>query len=302
MTSVLVTGAAGFIGAHAVRALAGRGLTVTALVRPGAPPGRLAGLGDEVAVVQADLDDHRAVERVLQARRPEALLHLAWYAHPRDYLGSRENLRSLQATTALAAAALDAGCRRIVGVGTCLELGPSDVPAGEGAATNPDTLYAACKQAARLVAEQLADGRASFAWARLFHLHGPGEDPARLVPMVAARLRRGEPVELTSGAQVRDYLRVEEMAEALALLVEADVTGTVHVCSGRPVTLRALLEGLAGVLGRPGLLRFGALPYRPGDRMNVSGAPETLRRLGWAPRFASPATAFAYLAASKDTP
>jgi nucleoside-diphosphate-sugar epimerase len=296
LSSVLVTGAAGFIGAHAVRALAARGLAVTALVRPGSPRPRLAELPAGTSLVEADLDDTAAVARALAACRPEKLLHLAWYAHPVDYLTSRRNLQSLQATASLVAAAVDAGCRRIVGVGTCLELGPSDAPASEGTAAGPDTLYAACKHAARLVAEQLAVGRATFAWARLFHLHGPGEDPARLIAMVAARLRRGEPVELSPGGQWRDYLRVEDMAEALGLLTEATVEGTIHVCSGRPATLRATLEAVARAVGRPDLLRFGALPYRPGDRLAILGDPAALRRLGWIPRLTSPEDAFAYLA------
>jgi len=48
------------------------------------------------------------------------------------------------------------------------------------------------------------------AWCRLFYLHGEGEDARRLVPYLRAKLIAGEPAELTSGKQIRDYLDVRD--------------------------------------------------------------------------------------------
>jgi nucleoside-diphosphate-sugar epimerase len=294
---VLVTGAAGFIGSNVVRALAAGGAEVVAVDRPMVSWLRLTDLPSGAAVDEVDLGVPAGVEALVLRRRPEVLVHLAWNARPEDYLTSRENLRSLSATVDLARAALDAGCRRVVGVGTCLEYAVSDRPHREGDAAGPDTLYAACKHAARLITEKLAAAAgASFAWARVFHLHGPGEDPRRLVPMVAGKLRCGEPIDLSPGEQVRDYLRVEDVADAIAATALSEATGTVNVCSGAPLTLRALLVALAEAVGHPELLRFGAIPYRTGERMAIAGEPGVLRALGWAPRHSTLAAALRYLA------
>ena len=293
----LVTGAAGFIGAYVVRALASRGVEVVESDRPGAAWPSAPGSGPSGMRVEVDLDSHAGSASLGHDHRPDVLIHLAWHASPRDYLSSPENLRSLDATNRLVAHVLDSGCRRVVGIGTCLEYAASDHPSRESEASGPDTLYSSSKHAARMAGERLAlDRGASFAWARVFHLHGPHEDARRLVPMVAARLRRGEPIDLSPGGQVRDYLRVEDVADAIAAVAVSDAMGTVNVCSGAPITLRDFLLAVGDVLGRPDLLRFGAIPYRDGERLFIAGVPGVLGRLGWAPRYRTPAAALQYLA------
>jgi dTDP-6-deoxy-L-talose 4-dehydrogenase (NAD+) len=283
-----------------VRALAARGMDVVAADRPGARADRLTGCGPRVRIAEVELGTPGAAKALLAAHRPTHLLHLAWYAEPGNYLGSRENLRSLSATTDLVATAVDAGCRRIVAAGSCLEYAASDAPHRESDPAGPESLYAACKHAAHVVCEPLTDGSSALLWARIFYLHGPGEDPRRLMPMVATQLRHGEPVDLSGGEQVRDYLHVADVADALATLACSDAVGVANVCSGMPTSLRTLLGAIGEHLGRPELLRFGRLPYRDGERMCIAGDPGTLRALGWRPRFATPSAALAYLA--EDAP
>jgi hypothetical protein len=92
----LVSGAAGFIGSQLCRVLLARGDEVTALLLPGEPRTRLDALPIP-AVVELDLAaaDASDLDSLLVQARPDVVFHLAWYAHPRDYLTSPENLRSL---------------------------------------------------------------------------------------------------------------------------------------------------------------------------------------------------------------
>jgi dTDP-6-deoxy-L-talose 4-dehydrogenase (NAD+) len=293
MTRVLVTGAAGFIGVHVVRSLAARGCKVVAIARPGASWERAGA----AVIHECDLETPGAAAALVARERPELLVHLAWHASPEQYLTSSANLASLGATCELVAQAVASSCRRVIGVGTCLEYASSPRPHRESDPVGPDTLYAACKHAARTVVEQLSYGAgASFAWARLFHLHGPGEDPRRLVPMVAGKLRRNETADLSPGEQVRDYLRVEDVADAVAAIAISSVNGTVNVCSGQPIRVRELLEAVGDCLGRRDLLRFGSVPYRENERMVIVGEPTMLGALGWRPRHAGLRAALSYLA------
>ena len=98
-----------------------------------------------------------------------------------------------------------------------------------------------------------------FAWCRLFYLFGEGEDERRLVPYLRAKLKAGEPAELSSGTQIRDFLDVREAGRMIA---ETALGGR---CRGRsisaraqPVTVRQLAERIADEYGRRDLLRFGA--------------------------------------------
>src|SRR5690349_3801265 len=116
---VLVTGAGGFIGAHAVRGLLSAGHDVIALDRPEASLDRIATILDTVEVARIELGDQPRVAELLRQSRPDAILHLAWYADPRDYLVGAANLGSLAVTTRLVEAALAAGCRKLVLTGSC---------------------------------------------------------------------------------------------------------------------------------------------------------------------------------------
>jgi nucleoside-diphosphate-sugar epimerase len=170
--------------------------------------------------------------------------------------------------------------------GSCVEYAPRDRPLVETDPAGPSTLYGACKHAAGIVSGALAAAAgASLAWARIFHLHGPNEDARRLIPWVAGELRAGRTVDLTDGTQVRDHLHVADVASGLVALLAPEASGVYNVCSGEPVTLRAVLETVGDIVGGRPLLRFGARPHRPGETMFLAGDSGRLRALGWSPRF-----------------
>jgi nucleoside-diphosphate-sugar epimerase len=282
---ILVTGAAGFVGTEVVRAVVEAGHEAWALVRPSSRRERLAALAGRIQMVEGALDDSRAVDGVLRAQRPDAVIHAAWYANPTDYRSSRANLESLEATLRFAERVVDGGCPRLVALGSCLEYGRSDVPHRESEAAAPETLYGACKLAAANVLRALSAGtRTEIVWARLFHLHGAGEDPRRLLPRVARDLIAGRPVDLSPGEQVRDELDVSDVAEALVHLTAAGEPGVVNVSTGVGVTLRDLLTELADLAGDRAQLRFGVRPYLVDEDMHLVGDPARLRATGWAPR------------------
>jgi nucleoside-diphosphate-sugar epimerase len=109
-----------------------------------------------------------------------------------------------------------------------------------------------------------ARARFSFAWARLFHLFGPGENPARLVPSIMLALREGREAQCASGRPVRDFISTQNAAAAITALATSATTGPVNIASGAPISIAAMARLIAEIAGRPYLLRLGALP----DRLN----------------------------------
>jgi dTDP-6-deoxy-L-talose 4-dehydrogenase (NAD+) len=204
----------------------------------------------------------------------DTVLHAAWYAEPGKYVESPRNLDCLIGTLRLGRAAVAAGVGRFVGVGTCFEY---DLSAGYLRTTTPlapQTLYGSAKASAFLSLSRLMalEGR-SFAWCRLFYLYGEGEDGRRLVPHLRARLAAGEPVDLTSGVQVRDYLDVAEAGRRIADFALSRADGPLNICSGVPVTVADLARRIADDYGRRDLLRFGARADAPHDPPCVFGEP-----------------------------
>lgn len=281
----LVTGGGGFIGSSLVKQLLANSHSVDVLTRGVTPLQRLAGL--PVAIRRVELHDPAQVRSVLEETRPDAIAHLAWHADPGDYLSSPLNVDALTTSVALIRCAVALGIPKIVCAGTCLEY--VDIPRlrTELDQLDPRSVYASCKHAFHLIARALAAGSGTHVvWARVFHLHGPGEHPSRLIPWVASQLRRGASVELTDGSQMRDHLHVDDVASGLMTLLTTAASGSYNVSSGQPVSLRAVLEIVANYYGRRELLRFGARPHRPGEVMYLAGQSERLRSLGWAPKWA----------------
>ena len=284
---ILVTGAGGFIGARVVRELMAAGHEVTALLRPGSDDRRLSGSAAGITVVRADLNDPGAMTAAVAQHRPAGCIHLAWYAVPGSYLTSEQNVESLHASLRLLRLLADNGCRNIVAAGTCAEYAPADTPLFEDAPTRPETLYAACKFAFGLVGREFAVGSGvNFAWGRVFHLYGPGEDRRRMVPALMEALLAGRPFDASTGDQVRDYLHVDDVAGAFRTLVEREAKGIFNIASGQAVTVRELMETAQRVAGRSRLVRFGERDKRGvWDPPMLVGDSHKLRQLGWQPRF-----------------
>ena len=176
MSTVLVTGAGGFIGRHCLPRLAAAGYEIHAVTTRAAPEPKRG-----LAWHRADLFDAPGVRALVRKVSPSHLLHLAWVTEPGKYWTSPENERWLEASRRLFDAFPAAGGRRTVGVGTCAEYDWAEGRLVEGrTALLPRTPYARAKDALRRHLEALASPSHSVAWARLFFLYGPGEDPARV--------------------------------------------------------------------------------------------------------------------------
>ena len=136
----------------------------------------------------------------------------------------------------------------------------------------PTSPYAGAKAATYMALSTLLPQQGiEFVWARLFYLYGEGEDARRLVPYLHSRLSAGEPAELTSGMQIRDYLDVADAGDQIASLAFGTMTGAVNICSGGAETVREIAERIADKYGRRDLLRFGARTENPFDPPCVVG-------------------------------
>lgn len=268
---VLLTGGSGFVGRQVLKALLARGDCAVRVVtrNPDAFAGQLVD-----CVASTDLFAE-SVDRLADICRDiDTVIHAAWYVEQGKFFLSERNLGCLRGTVALGEAAIRAGVRRFVGIGTCLEYRLEDRPLTPETLLRPESPYAAAKAAAWLALNQtLPLAGVEFAWCRLFYLHGEGESEGRLVPSLRRQLAAGEPVKLTHGVQVRDFLDVAEAGARIAGIALSGFAGGANICSGVPITVRALAEQIADEYGRRDLLQFGARAENAVDPPYVVGVP-----------------------------
>jgi nucleoside-diphosphate-sugar epimerase len=274
--SVLLTGATGFVGRQVLAALQRAGANVRLVIRTGTA-GRLAAGAPEDRVSTPDLFTESAAWWQEACRGIDTVIHAAWYAEPGKYLQSPLNMDCLQGTLQLARGAAQAGVRRFIGVGTCFEYDMRGGHLSVDTPLLPTTPYAGAKAAAWLsLSNWLPTQNVGFAWCRLFYLYGEGEDARRLVPYLRERLAAAQPAELTSGNQIRDFLDVAQAGSLIADTALGDRSGAVNICSGIPVTVREMAQGIAKEYGRPDLLRFGVRPDNITDPPCVVGIIQDL--------------------------
>jgi nucleoside-diphosphate-sugar epimerase len=279
MTGItLLTGATGFVGRQVLRALGDNGARVRVVVRNG-KQGQLSTLADiETVVTTPDLFAEDADWWANVCKDIDTVIHVAWYAEPGKYLQSAKNLDCLTGTLQLAKGAAQSGIRRFIGIGTCFEYDLTVGLLSVNTPLRPLTPYAGAKAAAFLALSQwLPQQNVEFAWCRLFYLYGEGEDERRLVTYLRTKLTAGEPVELTSGKQIRDFLDVTEAGRMIVETALAQELGPVNICSGEPITVRQLAEQIADDYGRRDLLKFGARPDNLVDPPLVVGASASKR-------------------------
>lgn len=278
---VLVTGAAGFLGAQVIAGVRKEGAEAVSLDRT-APADHLGDLGDEPFL-----------RRAVSQAQPTHIIHLAGVL-PGAAGGAaaqyQENvLKTVLLLEAVCAAApralvLLAGSSAVYG-----ESAPAGTPLSESAPLRPVGPYGVSKAAQELVAVSYQASRCvSVIRVRAFNLVGPGQRrgvAADVARQLAQGERGGVPVEVSVGnlASRRDYVDVRDAARAYALLAAQGVPGEAYnVCTGRAVSTQECVDILCRLAAVPACVRVDASRMRPGDIADQSGDPSRIAQaMGW---------------------
>ena len=280
--SLIVTGAGGFVGAAVAYAAHAAGYDVHATGRAAAPD-RLA--GSSFPYHPLDLFDGEAVDALLDAIRPDILIHTAWAGVSGDARAGDVQFANIAATCRLADAAIRCGAAKFVGVGSQAEYGMVTGPVAETHLPAPFTLYGAAKLSASHLARQRCEAAGiDFAWLRLFATYGPGDNPNWLIPSLIARMAAGVAPKMTPGTQKWDYLHNDDTAAGILAAAASDARGVFNLSSGSAVPVRDIALMIRDRVA-PGLdLTFGEVTFGPSQIMHMEGDITALRAAtGWSP-------------------
>jgi len=285
---IAITGANGFIGSHLLKRLLSIGCDAWAVVPTGECVDRLelllpaerirrfsgaAALGEAVFVLQPDVVFHLGA--LIRNHRTLEAFHDTLEWNLLSTLGLYESLTRSRLT-------------RLVQIGSCEEYGRQPTPFKEVLAPDPASPYSASKAAIS-------------SYARMFYncfdlpvtvlrpsvVYGPWQSPSMLIPEVITALLAGREVATTEGRQTRDFLYVDDLVEAAMRSTQAAETvgAALNLGSGETVTVRSCVEMIEDLIGRTGLVRFGARPYNSYEIWDYTPDTTLARNLlQWEPR------------------
>jgi UDP-glucose-4-epimerase GalE len=302
---ILVVGGAGYIGSHTVRLLLQHGHDVQVFDN--------LDLGHQEAVprdrlIVGDLNDPSALNAALKNHQTEAVVHFAAFASVPESVSdpARYYRNNITGTLNLLDAMRANGVSRFVFSSTCAVYGvPQRVPIDESNPTNPVNPYGFTKLA---IEHALADYAAAYGLApaalRYFNASGAAEDASigedhtpetHLIPIVlqvALNQRshvtiHGTDYPTPDGTCVRDYIHVDDLAEAHRLVLDHLQPGRLlayNVGTGHGASVRQIVEHARQITGHAIPVVEG--PRRAGDPPELVASPAAVQRdLGWKPRY-----------------
>ena len=273
--TVLVTGAAGFIGSHLVEALIAKGAKVRAFVRYNSRSDRgcLETLPDktlkDIQIIAGDIKDADAVRGA--AKGCDVVFHLAAligipysYIHPRNYVDT-----NILGTTNVLTAALDLGVRRVVHISTSEVYGTAQyVPIDESHPKVGQSPYSASKISADMLAESF---HRSFGLPvviiRPFNTYGPRQSQRAVIPTIITQLLVGRELSIGATTPTRDFTYVTDTAAGMICGAEVDtaVGKTINLGVGSEIAIGDLVQLIAKLMGVEFEVKSDSNRLRPGD-------------------------------------
>lgn len=205
---IFVTGGTGFIGSHLVK--------------------KLQQNGHVVAILSSNLAESEQWQKEIGDFNPDAVAHLAWEGLP-DY-SAEMSAKNIKYSLDLFNFLKEINCQNILSVGSTFEK------------TNPNDVFPAAKRMIHLWGRALFD---NFIWARIFYVYGPGQRETSLIPYLINCAKKNERPEIKNPLGQNDYIYIEDVTEALAILVENGKAGEYEIGRGELVSNQKLINTVA---------------------------------------------------------
>lgn len=291
---ILVTGGAGFIASHLARRLAGEGHHVHLLHRPGTDLRRISDLRASTHFIACDLVDEERLTLALDAVQPEVIYHTAGDTSLRHIdpslggvVGSIE--RNIRPSINLFVAA-QATCSRLsllVRLGGIEEYGLGPVPYSEEQRELPISPYSASQVAVTHYLQMLTPYlKYRTVIVRPALIYGPAQSTQFFIPSLIEHCLKGLDFPMSSGSQGRDFLYVDDLIDALAMLHDCSFPGgdILNIGSGREYVVSDVAAAIVRMTQSPTRLLKGVFS-RPTEVTHPHLSTHKVEaRTGWRPK------------------
>ena len=275
---VLVTGATGFIGNYVITELLKYNFDVIASGVETKKEIHSEWLG-KVTYKHADLNENRE-DWFSYFNKPDIIIHLSWEGLP-NYRELFHIERNLPNNYFFLKKMIENGLKKVVVIGTCFEYGIQTGLLKEDLETKPNNPYGLAKDCLRKFIYELQKNiDFDLKWIRLFYMYGKGQSHNSILSQLEAALKRDDKIfNMSGGEQLRDYLLVEKVAEYIVKISMQDkISGIINCCSGKPVSIKELVENYLAEKNKSIELNLGYYPYPDYEPMAFWGNTKKLKK------------------------
>lgn len=211
---IFITGGTGFIGQPLVKKLQER--------------------GHSLKLLSCNLSETEKWKKEIEEFKPDACVHLAWEGLP-DY-GIEMSKKNIKYSLDLFSFLKEMGCKTVLSVGSAFEK------------TNPEDIFPVAKKIVNFWGKAVIE---NFIWARVFYVYGPGQRETSLIPYLINCAKKGEKPEIKNPLAQNDYIYIDDVAEALALLLEkSEKSGEYDIGWGKLISNQEIINIIAEELNQ----------------------------------------------------
>lgn len=275
MCRILVTGANGFVGNALLKSLVEFPYEITVLDRQ---PSNIKGVRSLVADISQPLQN-------LPDDLFDIVIHLAGAT---AHAGISESLLwciNVNGTQHVLEKFLKAS-GHVIFFSTGLVYGPSLNNATEADPLNPMGIYEKSKSQAEQVVAHIAETRkATYTLFRPSVIYGSGAPAGMFIPSLISALQKGIPFPMTSGDQLRDFIHIDDVTQAIVLSIKTKLQGIFNLSYGKAYTLSEIADFIGNIHQNHELIQKGALPYRENESFTYSLCSDKLKTTAsWSPQ------------------
>ena len=269
---LLVTGATGFIGNYVIQELLNRNIEVIATSTNQEKAHKLSWFS-KVVYLPYQIKGKDTQDLYEYFGRPNKIIHLAWTGLP-NYTQLFHIEENLWNDYFFLKNIMENGCKDLTITGTCFEYGLIEGCLNEETIPNPQNVYAIAKDSLRKFLSELQKHTAfDFKWVRLFYMYGKGQAQNSLIPQLEKVLANNETIfNMSGGEQVRDYMKVEEVAQKIvAIALQNNTQGIINCATGKPVKVKDFVKQYLQTKNKNIQLNLGYYPYSKIEPMSFWG-------------------------------
>jgi len=271
---ILVTGATGFIGSHLIRELLKN--ESNQVIATSRSIGKAEKFDWFPKVIYFEYDFNNSTNEDLYGffDKPDQLIHLAW-----------ENLSNVKDLVHIEVMLFNhykfvknlvvGGLKDVIVTGSCFEYGMVEGCLSEDLNTKPSNSYAIAKDTLReFIVELKKSFSFTYKWIRVFYVYGEGQSKTSLMYLLDKAIKdKDKEFNMSGGKQLRDFLYIDDVVKNICLISNQNiyVNQAINCCSGKPISVKDLVEGYLKEKGYSMKLNLGYYPYPDYEPMSFWG-------------------------------